>query len=285
MPIPYGAFFRSKCARLGLMIARDIGSARAVPNALPRNGDGGEACRTACQAPLFLRRMRVVTVVTEYERYLRVPELLVLQKPLEARTHADELLFQSVHQVEELWMNVATDEIARITTALAGDDLDDARARLHRVYLLEKLMSQQLRLLETMAPVAYFHIRSGLGHGSGLESPGFNKMIRESKKIEEAFAAVCRKRRVTTVDLLRDPGKDRALFDVAEAMIDVDAAFQEFRYQHYALVKRIIGGGTPSLKGNMIELLEKNFKKEFFPELWAAREELFKDFVPGTLKA
>ena len=34
----------------------------------------------------------------------------------------------------------------------------------------------------------------------------------------------------------------------------------------------------------MIELLEKNFKKEFFPELWAAREDLFKDFVPGTLK-
>ena len=222
--------------------------------------------------------------LTEYERYLRVPELLSLQKPQEARTHDDELLFQSVHQVEELWMNVANDEIHRTVVALGNDDLDEARAHLHRVYLVERLMSQQLRLLETLAPVAYFHIRAGLGHGSGLESPGFNGMIREAKRIEDAFQSACSRRKVTPIDLLRDPAKDRPLFDVAEAMIDVDAAFQDFRYQHYALVKRIIGGGTPSLKGNMIELLEKNFKKEFFPELWAAREGLFKDFVPGTLK-
>ena len=222
--------------------------------------------------------------MTEYERYLRVPDLLALQKPETARTHPDELLFQSVHQVEELWMNVAVDEIDRAAQALDRDDLSDARARLHRVYLLEKLMGEQLRLLETMAPVAYFHIRAGLGHGSGLESPGFNRIIRDSKKVDEAFAGACSRRGKAPVDLLREPAEDRALFAVAEAMIDVDAAFQNFRYQHYELVKRIIGGGTPSLKGNMIELLEKNFKKEFFPDLWSAREALFKDFVPGTLK-
>ncbi len=226
----------------------------------------------------------MTTHLTEYERYLRVPELLALQKPAESRTHTDELLFQSVHQVEELWMKVASDEIARLVRSMDTDDLDDARARLYRVYLLEKLMSEQLRLLETMAPVAYFHIRRGLGRGSGLESPGFNRIIKEAKGIEESFLAACARRHLSPADLLREPSKDRALFDVAEAMIDVDAAFQNFRYQHYALVKRIIGGGTPSLKGNMIELLEKNFKKEFFPELWAARESLFNDFVPGELK-
>src|SRR5713226_6276808 len=104
--------------------------------------------------------------LTDYERYLRVPELLALQKPEGSRTHADELLFQTVHQVEELWMKAADDEISRPAAALDGDDLDSARAGLHRIYLLEKLMSEQLRLLETMAPVAYFHIRKGLGHGS-----------------------------------------------------------------------------------------------------------------------
>jgi tryptophan 2,3-dioxygenase len=146
-------------------------------------------------------------------------------------------------------------------------------------------MSEQLHLLETMSSLAYFHIRSGLGHGSGLESPGFNHLIRDSKHVDEAFAAVCAKRSLAVIDLLRDPAKDKHLFSIAEAMIDVDGAFQEFRYRHYALVKRIIGSGTPSLKGNAIELLEKNFKKEFFPTLWAARETLFQDFVPGSLKA
>ena len=34
---------------------------------------------------------------TEYERYLRVPELLSLQKPPERRSDPDELLFQVIH--------------------------------------------------------------------------------------------------------------------------------------------------------------------------------------------
>jgi tryptophan 2,3-dioxygenase len=222
--------------------------------------------------------------LTEYERYLRVPELLSLQKPEEARTHVDELLFQTVHQVEELWMKAADDEITRLVIALDKDDLEHARAGLHRIFLLEQLMSNQLRVLETMAPVAYFLIRKGLGHGSGLESPGFNRLIKSSRKVSEAFQRACEKRKLAPIDLLRDPGKDRPLFAIAEAMIDVDAAFQNFRYQHFALVKRVIGTGTPSLKGNAIDLLERNMKKEFFPALWAAREELFKDFTPGELK-
>ena len=222
--------------------------------------------------------------ITEYERYLRVPELLELQKPVETRTHEDELLFQTVHQVEELWMKEADDEITRLVVAMDKDDLDLARSGLHRIYLLEKLMGEQLRLLETMAPVAYFHIRRGLGHGSGLESPGFAQLIKSSRKVLEAFERASVRRRISIVDLLRDPSKDRALWSIAEGMIDMDEAFQNFRYQHLALVKRIIGAGTPSLKGNAIELLEKNVRHEFFPTLWDAREILFKDFVPGALK-
>jgi tryptophan 2,3-dioxygenase len=229
--------------------------------------------------------MRAVPPITEYEKYLRVPELLALQKPAEARTDPDELLFQAVHQVEELWMKVAADEIARLVPALDAGQLEAARASLHRVYLLEKLMSEQLRLLDTLSSSAYFRIRSGLGHGSGLESPGFNRVIKDSKQIDEAFTRACAARKLEVIDLLRDPDKDRPLYAIAEALIDIDASFQEFRYRHYALVKRIIGGGTPSLKGNPIELLERNFKKEFFPSLWAARVTLFQDFAPGALKA
>jgi len=225
-----------------------------------------------------------VPVLTEYEKYLRVPELLALQKPEETRTHPDELLFQAVHQVEELWMKVGIDEIGRASRLLTEGALEAARASLHRIYLLEKLMSEQLHLLDTLAPVAYFHIRAGLGHGSGLESPGFNRLIKESKQVDEAFASICSHRSMTVVDLLRNPDRDRPLYAIAEALIDIDGSFQEFRYRHYALVKRIIGSGTPSLKGNAIELLERNFKKEFFPTLWAARETLFQDFAPGALK-
>lgn len=221
---------------------------------------------------------------TEYELYLRVPELLSLQKPEEARTHEDELLFQSVHQVEEIWMKAADDEITRLVPAMDKDDLEAARMGLHRIYLIEKLMADQMRLLETMSPFAYFAIRKGLGHGSGLESPGFNRLLRSSKNVVDAFERACARHGVTVEEMVRDPARHRVLWSIAEVMIDVDEAFQSFRYRHLVLVKRIIGAGTPSLKGNPIDLLENNAKKMFFPTLWRAREALFTDFVPGELK-
>lgn len=227
---------------------------------------------------------RAPVPLTEYERYLRVPELLGLQKPEESRTHVDELLFQVVHQVEELWMKAADDEITRAVKALDADQLEAARHDLHRIYLIERLMADQMRLLESMAPIAYFAIRKGLGHGSGLESPGFNRLLRTSKKVLEAFERACTRHGVTVEALVLDPEKHRSLWSIAETMIDIDEAFQNFRYRHLVLVKRIIGAGTPSLKGNPIDLLEANAKKSFFPPLWRAREVLFSGFQPGELK-
>jgi len=181
-------------------------------------------------------------------------------------------------------MKACDDEITRLAPALAEGRTEAARAGLHRIYLMEKLMGEQLRLLETMAPLAYFAIRKGLGHGSGLESPGFSLMIKSSHKVDDAFQAACKIEGLTIVELLRDPSKHHGLWAVAEAMIDVDQSFQNFRYQHMQLVRRIIGSGTPSLKGNAIELLEKNARHAFFPALWQGREVLFKDFTPGELK-
>jgi len=221
---------------------------------------------------------------TEYERYLRVSELLSLQKAGDARTHDDELLFQIVHQVDELWMKAADDEYTRAAAALDAENLELARNGLHRVYLLERLMGEQMRLLETMTPLAYFQIRRGLGHGSGLESPGFTMLIKNSHKVMDAFKRMCSRHGVDIVALLRDPMKDRPAWAVAEAMIDIDQAFQNFRYQHLVLVRRVIGSGTPSLKGNTIELLEKNARHLFFPELLQGREVLFEDFTPGSLR-
>ena len=62
---------------------------------------------------------------------------------------------------------------------------------------------------------------------------------------------------------------------------DFDEAFVRFRTRHLALVQRIIGGRTPSLKGAPAELLEYGLKERFFPELWLVREALFRDFAPG----
>ncbi len=219
--------------------------------------------------------------MTEYERYIRTNELLALQKQPGELSCPDELAFQLVHQVEELWMKLALHELARVCSLLDEDRLTEAVGLLRRVHVLEELMSSQFRVLHSLSPRAYFDIRAGLGHGSGQESPGFNRMLEAPTELRPAFQRLLKRRGVELLALHRDPASDPELFTLTEALVDVDQAFQDFRYQHLALVRRIIGGRTPSLKGVPAELLEHGVKQVWFPELWLVREHLFRDFTPG----
>ena len=49
--------------------------------------------------------------LTDYEKYIRTDELLALQKRADQLSCHDELLFQTVHQVAELWMKLAEHEL------------------------------------------------------------------------------------------------------------------------------------------------------------------------------
>ncbi len=220
--------------------------------------------------------------LSEYEKYLRVPELLSLQKPEEQRAHHDELLFQTVHQVEELWMKLGLEELSLAKKRLDGDRLSEARYSLARIFQIEQLMTQQFRLIETMLPHAYFAVRAVLGNGSGQESPGLNGMLREVPTLWPHFAGALERAKVTLLEIHKDPTRHPALLEVAEGMVDIDEGFQTFRYHHLNLVKRIIGHGTPSLKGKPTELLERSMMTQLFPPLWQVREEIFKHFVPGA---
>ena len=219
--------------------------------------------------------------MTEYERYIRTTELLGLQKPTDALCCHDELAFQMVHQVEELWMKLTLHELGRVVERVDADRLVEARDTLERVHRLIRLMSQQFHVLDTLSPRAYFDIRAVLGHGSGQESPGFNALLEAPPPLRDAFRKMLRRRDVALLEVYRDPASVPEVYTLAEAMVDIDQAFQDFRYQHLAMVRRIIGGRTPSLKGVPAEMLEHGVKQVWFPELWLVREALFRDFTPG----
>lgn len=220
--------------------------------------------------------------VSEYEIYLNVPTLLGLQKDPAARAHHDELLFQVVHQVEELWMKLAMDELAAAIRYLDADDIGNALFNLRRVTELERMMIAQMRIIETMSPHSYLAVRKVLGQGSGQESPGFNGMLRVAPELGAAMARTLARANTTALAVHQDPTKQPLLFQLTECVLDFDELFQTFRYQHILLVKRIIGAGTPSLKGKPTELLERSMRTAFYPELWEVRETMFADFVRGV---
>jgi tryptophan 2,3-dioxygenase len=221
--------------------------------------------------------------VTDYERYLQVPRLLELQKPREARSHEDELLFQVVHQVEELWFKVVVDDVARTVVEIEAHRDQASAFFLGRMNRLVELMTAQLELIGQMAPRNYLAIRKGLGRGSGQQSPGFNAMLEALPSLSRAFSTALERRRLTLLDVYADPCPDRGALAVAEGMIALDTKVQGFRYAHWMLVKRVIGARTRSLQSKPLELLEQSMKTPFFPELWEVRCEIFEGFMPGKM--
>jgi tryptophan 2,3-dioxygenase len=216
--------------------------------------------------------------LTDYEKYIRTEELLAVQKAPEALVCHDELQFQMVHQVAELWMKLIDHEVTEAGRRLGRDEVPGALRLFQRIKQMQLLLIEQLRLLDTMAPRDYMTIRNALGRGSGQESPGFRRMMQLPDEVWPSFAALLERRVTTLRQVYEQPEAHAELFNLAEALCDFDQHLQLWRQRHLVLVYRQIGAGTPSLKGKPSELLAEGLKHRFFPALWQVRDELFAEW-------
>ena len=217
--------------------------------------------------------------LTDYEKYIRTEELLKLQKSSEQLSCHDELQFQIVHQVAELWMKLCEHELLHAAERMRAGEVPPALRALARVKGMQVLLHDQLSLLDTMAPRDYMTIREALGRGSGQESPGFRRMCQLPEEIWPSFETLLAARKVTLRQIYEQPDTHAELFNLAEALLDFDQNLQGWRMRHLLLVYRQIGAGTPSLKGKPSELLAQGMKHQFFPRLWSVRDELFAEWA------
>lgn len=230
-------------------------------------------------------RQRTVAPLTDYEKYIRTHELLALQKGETELACHDEMQFQVVHQVAELWMKLIAHELQHVTALLGLDALAQAAYQLGRVFRIQELLIAQLDLLDTMAPKDYMTIRTVLGQGSGQESPGFKALLRlPGELVWPAFAALLDRRRVTLREIYEAHEAHFELYQLCEGLTNLDQELQLWRQRHLMLVYRIIGAGTPSLKGKPSELLERGMKQRFFPALWEVRDQVFEEWTRSMLK-
>lgn len=111
-----------------------------------------------------------------YGTYLRVPELLALQSPVSEPAEHDELLFIVIHQVHELWFKQLLHEVDAIQRALgAGRPLVAIKA-FKRVHAIQRVLIEQIDVLETMTPVEFNTFRSLLRPASGFQSTQFREI-------------------------------------------------------------------------------------------------------------
>jgi len=117
-----------------------------------------------------------------YSDYLHLEKLLSSQVPKSAeqgKTPAhDEMLFIIVHQVYELWFKEILHELTSVISIFAKEyveekDVGIAVMRLTRITEIQKLLIDQLRVLETMTALDFLEFRDLLFPASGFQSVQF----------------------------------------------------------------------------------------------------------------
>ena len=211
---------------------------------------------------------------SDYERYLRTDELLALQKPPGEMLHDDELTFQVTHQASELLMKGAAWELDRARKCILEGDYRNATRLLRRANKMLVHPLRMLALLETITPYEYHIIRAGLGHGSGLDSPGFLALLHISPRLGEAFFEQVSKAGLTVEELYRRHAEFFELHEIAEELLDYDEHVQLFRYAHLKLAQRIIGGGVVGTMGTPVEVLKQRMEFPLYRALWDVRNEI-----------
>src|SRR5207253_1222772 len=211
---------------------------------------------------------------SDYERYLRTDELLSLQKSTEELLHADEMTFQVVHQASELLLKGVSWELERARTLIADGDFSNSAQLLRRGNHMLEYPISLLHVLETITPYDYHLIRAGLGHGSGLDSPGFLALLHVGPRLGEAFHNQLDRANLSVDELYRRHTEFFALHDVAERLLDFDERVHLFRFHHLKLAQRIIGGGVVGTMGTPVEVLHQRMEHLFYKELWDVRNQI-----------
>lgn len=108
-----------------------------------------------------------------YGSYLHVEDLIGLQKLMSDPPRHDEMLFIVIHQVFELWFKQLLHELDAITARLRSGEVLGAQRLLRRCIEIERVLIQQLTVLETMTPNDFLTFRDHLMPASGFQSAQF----------------------------------------------------------------------------------------------------------------
>jgi len=127
-----------------------------------------------------------------YNKYLRVRELIELQECLSDPAQHDELLFITIHQAYELWFKIILQEVDAAIEFMDQDRAPAAERALRRIIEVEKLLVNQIHILETMSPINFLQFRDQLNPASGFQSMQFREIEFASglkdEKVLRAFA-------------------------------------------------------------------------------------------------
>jgi tryptophan 2,3-dioxygenase len=249
-----------------------------------------------------------VTERLSYGSYLNVDALLALQQPLSAPQHHDEMLFIIIHQVYELWFKQLLHELDEAIRAMDRDDLLRVAKHFRRIHTIQRLLEQQVDILETMTPQEFNQFRDNLNPASGFQSVQFREIefvcgirrpdVMKYIELDDAHRARLQRRmsEPSLYDALKSLLRRRGfaagtpeelvesfrriytdevqyydLHLLLEDLIEFDERLLLWRGRHIRMVERMIGRKTGTGGSAGVDYLARTLDTRIFPELWNVR--------------
>jgi tryptophan 2,3-dioxygenase len=204
-------------------------------------------------------------------------------------------------------------ELQSVRDLMLEGDAFRSRHYLERVHTIQRVLIEQIHVLESMSPQDFLEFRMHLAPASGFQSvqfreieflcglkdPGYiNRLtpsedegLRLKRRLEEPsmWDAFCRlldhhglpmpaadedERRGTLLRIARDRRSHWDEFSLAEALLTLDSLMVQWRSRHVLMVERQIGTKTGTGGSTGAPYLRTTLDKRFFPELWDLRSYL-----------
>jgi tryptophan 2,3-dioxygenase len=241
-----------------------------------------------------------------YGGYLRLPQLLAQQQPQSEAP--DELLFITIHQVYELWFKLLLHELEVARDVMSRGELWQARHLFQRVHAVERVLIEQVEVLETMTPQDFLKFRAKLSPASGFQSVQFRELeflsglkdaaylgrlkdatgpelARLRRRLDEptlwdAYLTALSQRGLPVSDdeimgTLLAVARDRRSYDdlwqLAEDLLTHDATAARWRARHVQMVERQIGTKSGTGGSTGAPYLRGRTRLHYFPLLWELR--------------
>lgn len=206
-----------------------------------------------------------------YHSYLQLDKICGAQTLMSARRHGpngeiesagfgpdgkgahDEHLFIIIHQTYELWFKQVLFELDDVVDIFSRDEVPESNVgvavrRLKRVTEIQRVLLDQLTVLETMTPLGFLEFRDYLFPASGFQSLQFRKIeqtlgLPARKRLKYAGRSYCSYLPQEHVDQLNQITEDRTIFRLVEKWLERTPFLEWETGQDEAELDTSVGGG------------------------------------------
>lgn len=145
--------------------------------------------------------------------------------------------------------------------------LGNKNRRLIDVHRHDKELYEELRRALESPSLYDAVIRKLSMHGFAIDA---HKLERDFSEPYASDASV----QAAWLDIYRNPDNNFELYELAEKLVDIEDAFQGWRFKHMYTVQRIIGNRPGTGGSSGVPFLKKALDMSFFPELFEIRTKL-----------